>query len=343
MNFFIKKNYFRYAFVFFLCLIFFYREFLINYRMMLLDDYFAYYKYQHQIIYYETGDKKYQDYIPVNIRYFGNILQYLIFKIFPCVTLTKINFNQNLHPLFECATFSLALLNYILKYLIILCFYFYSRFELKKNFYESFVGSILTFIFLNYVEAFTLDRASIFYIIFVLIFLNKKYFCFFLSIFSFLVNEKVIAILGITFFLRFFFIDKNINTKNKYFYPLLGIFISLFFYFCLVYYVKLVLGYKFHPYYDFSGLDRLYLSLHSKSHWSNTIMPVFFCLFPYLLYFLTKNKLNNKFSKFEIVVPLFLFFLGIGGGENNIGRYVMHSFPLWLPLFSSQLVNFLKK
>ena len=94
-----------------LCL-FTYRDFLWTYRSM-VEDYFSYYHYQDQIIYYLTGDKDFKDYVPVNSRFLGLILQFLIFKIFPCLQLTDIS-TIGTYPLYSCTSFSLALLNFFL-------------------------------------------------------------------------------------------------------------------------------------------------------------------------------------------------------------------------------------
>ena len=124
MNFFSKSKNNK---IFVLIFIYAYRDFLITYRMMLLDQNFLYYHYQNIIIYYHTGELEYSDSLPMNARFLGIILQYLIFKIFPCFTLTNVSINPEYSEYFVCATFSLALLNYVCKYLIVLLFFYYTK------------------------------------------------------------------------------------------------------------------------------------------------------------------------------------------------------------------------
>ena len=51
----------------------------------MLTEFIGYYKYQHIIIFYETGDRNFIDKLPMNVRFLGLFLQYLIFKLIPCV------------------------------------------------------------------------------------------------------------------------------------------------------------------------------------------------------------------------------------------------------------------
>ena len=53
----------------------------------------------------------------MNVRFLGLFIQFLIFKIVPCVKFPSIEIKNNIHELYECATFSLALMNYIAKYI----------------------------------------------------------------------------------------------------------------------------------------------------------------------------------------------------------------------------------
>jgi uncharacterized ion transporter superfamily protein YfcC len=44
---------------------------------------------------------------------------------------------------------------------------------------------------------------------------------------------------------------------------------------------------------------------------------------------------KDKKTSFEILIPLVLIIFGIGGGTTNVGRYVMYSMPLWIPIMSN--------
>ena len=66
MNYKFTNKFFLYLIFSILLVLFSYRDFLITYRMMLLDEYFLYYHYQNIIIYYETGDFKFADNLPMS-------------------------------------------------------------------------------------------------------------------------------------------------------------------------------------------------------------------------------------------------------------------------------------
>ena len=98
-----------------------YRDFLYDYRMQ-LENFMGYWPYQNQIIFYNTGDFKYDISAPANLRFFGLITQYIIFKTVPCLELSDRNIfpalssmgnNSHLHPDYVCATYSNALMNYL--------------------------------------------------------------------------------------------------------------------------------------------------------------------------------------------------------------------------------------
>ena len=61
---------------------------------------------------------------------------------------------------------------------------------------------------------------------------------------------------------------------------------------------------------------------------------------PYIIHFYNKKKYDLSFNIFETLIIFLMWLLAFGGGENNVGRYVMHTLPLWLPLLSTQLVDF---
>ncbi len=320
-----------------LLLIFSYRDFLVTYRMMLLDEDFLYYHYQNIIIYYNTGDKNFADNLPMNARFLGLILQYIIFKTVPCLTLTNVNINPSYDQNFECATFSLALLNYILKYSIIVLVYFYTSRVLKRGPDEIILSIIFCFIFLNYIEAFTFDRLVIFYTLLILVFLNSRYISISLIILSFLVGEKVVMIIGPLLFIKIF-----LSKEKKYFPQFIASILTVLFYFLMIYFLKNNFNYNISHYYDSAGLHRLFLDFTNISHLSNSILPVIFCLLPYIIFFLGKKKFGLNFSGYEITLPLLMYFLGVGGGEHNLGRYAMHTFIVWLPLFVAQINYYFK-
>ncbi len=318
--------------IFVLLCLFTYRDFLWTYRSM-IEDYFSYYHYQDQIVYYLSGDKDFKDYVPVNTRFLGLILQFLIFKIFPCLQLTDIS-TIGTYPLYHCTSFSLALLNFFCKNLFLILIFLYSI-KISNSSLVAFMSVILSSIFFLYLESFSFDRLAVLYILVCLYFNDKKILGLTLLFFSFFVNEKIIMVLGPYYLFQYLIFRDRKNFNN-----LITMSLSTCAYFLMIFVLIKFFGYDFHPYYQGSGMHRIFLDLTNKSHISNSFLPFIFTITPYIILFYTKNSLNLKNSKFEILIPIIMWFLSYGGGENNVGRYVMHTLPIWLPLFSFQILNF---
>ena len=202
-----QKVNFKYLVYLFLLIFFInYREFLTILKISFIEDLFHYYKYQNIIFFYAYGDVQFKDYIPVNTRFFGLILQYIIYEIIPCFKINSISSSQD----YYCATYSLVFLNYIIKILLFIIVYLYLK--IKINFSENlvFLGILVFTILLQYLEQNTMDRIAVFYIFLCLFFDEKKYFGNFLLIFSFFVNEKIILILGIYYFIKYIILKRKI-------------------------------------------------------------------------------------------------------------------------------------
>ena len=80
----------------------------------------------------------------------------------------------------------------------------------------------------------------------------------------------------------------------------------------------------------------------TKSGNSNAVLPLLLSITPYVISFYIKNS-KFYFSKFDILIPFSMLVFTAGGGTEQTGRYVMYSMPLWLPIFSQQIIFFLKK
>jgi hypothetical protein len=327
--------------VFFIIL---FREFLYTYRMQLFK-FIPYYDYQSHIIYYLTGDKNFDVQAPMNLRFLGLWVQFFIYKFIPCLELTRVKFEILPYPNYICATFSNALMNYISLCGILSLMFIYSYKKLKLSLAESLICLLFSFIFVKYVEAFTLDRISILYLIFILFFLDKPKVSIMLVFFTFLVNEKIIFLLFVFFFIKFYF--QKDNYFKKFFFVNLtsGLLAILIFYL----YSK-VLGYGYFQSNEpeglynttFSqGLDRILYMFKIKAGLSNAILPILFSISPYIIgKFLKYKKIN--YSNYEFLIPISLILFGAGGGMGQIGRYVMYSFPLWVPILSCQLYIILR-
>jgi len=336
-------NYKFYSILFFLLIIslfFGYREFLELYKSM-LTEFIGYYKYQKIIIYYETGNREFMDYFPMNIRFLGLFFQYIVFKIVPCLTFPNIEIKNNVHELYECATFSLSLVNYVSKYvgLLLTIIYVYKK---RKCFIEILVASILFVLLINLVESSTLDRISICYIILILISLNNIKYSAPLLYFSFLVNEKVILIFGSILFFQLLYYKNKIKI-----FEFTAICFAVISYIVMIFVLYNYFDFKFYDYPGFENGD--YLKVFklllanplNPSYFTGAYAPIFISILPFLIFMITKKKFNYDFSIFYFVPIILLLLIGYISIQN-MGRYVMHMFPLWLPILSSQIVYYLK-
>lgn len=334
-------------FLFGLLFIILFRDFLYTYRIQ-LEKFLPYYDYQNQIMFYLTGDEKYDVKAPMNLRFLGLWLQFIIYQIVPCLELNHVKIIFP-YPEYSCVIFSNAFMNYLSLCGILSITFSYCNKKLNLNLSETILTVFLTYVYLNHVEAFTLDRISILYLIIVLYFLDNKYLSIILVLFASLVNEKVVFILGLLFFLRVF-LNKKLNFRYLF---ITSIFSSLLVV-IIFYYYAIFMGYGYYGsdldgkgIYDTAigvyGLDRIFEMFTNKSGLSNGLAPLFLSILPYFLALLIKNNYKFYFSKLDFVIPLSLIIFTAGGGTEQTGRYIMYSMPLWLPIFSQQILFFFKK
>ena len=339
---FIKSNFG--SFLFGILFIILFRDFLYTYRIQ-LEKFLPYYNYQEQIMFYLTGDEKYDVKAPMNLRFLGLWVQFLIYKIVPCIELNHVKIISP-YPEYSCVIFSSALMNYLSLCGILSVTFSYCFKKLNLDLSESILTVLLSYIYINHVEAFTLDRISILYFLITLYFLDKKYISIILIIFASIVNEKIVFILGVLFFIRIFF-----NQKKEFRDLFITTVISGFTVVGIFYYYAIFLGNGYlqsdldgEGLYDTAllyGLDRIFGIFTSKSGLSNGAIPLILSIIPYFLAIFIKNK-KHFYSKIDFLVPLSLLLFTAGGGMEQTGRYIMYSMPLWLPIFSQQLLYFVK-
>ena len=338
---FIKSNFS--FFLFGILFIILFRDFLYTYKIQ-LEKFLPFYAYQDQIVYYITGDKSFDIQSPMNLRFLGLWIQFIIYKIIPCLELTKINIEIP-YENYTCVTFSSALMNYLCLCGILSVTFSYCYKKLKLDISESIFTVLLTYIFIDHVEAFTLDRISILYLIITLFYLDNKKIAIILILASSVVNEKIIFILGGLFFIRLF-----LNQKKEFalFFIITLVSaltaITIFVIYSLVFdngYFQSNQSNGLYNTFFTHGTNRIISMFFSKSGWSNGALPLVLALMPYLISFIIKP---NKFyySKFDFLIPISLLVFTAGGGMEQTGRYVMYSMPLWLPIFSQQILFFIK-
>ena len=159
-------------------------------------------------MFYLTGDMKYHVDAPMNLRFLGLWIQFLIYNIVPCIELSNIKIPSP-YPEYSCVIFSSAFMNYLSLCGILSLTFSYCNKKLNLNLSESILTVLLTYIYINHVEAFTLDRISILYFLIILYFLDQKYISIILILFASIVNEKIVYILGVLFFIRLFLNQKK--------------------------------------------------------------------------------------------------------------------------------------
>tara|TARA_B100000989_G_scaffold295139_1_gene275532 strand:+ start:923 stop:1975 length:1053 start_codon:yes stop_codon:yes gene_type:complete len=342
-----KSKFYSYAgtFLFILFFIILFRDFLYTYRLQ-LEKFFPYYAYQDQIIYYLTGDENFDIEAPMNLRFLGLYIQFLIYKLIPCIELNHLVLGEYAYENYVCATFSSAFMNYLSLCGILSVTFVYCYRKLNLSTSESILTVLLSYIFINHVEAFTLDRISILYFLIVLYFLDNKKTSLLLILCSAFVNEKIIYILAGLFFIRLF-LNKKKEFKLYFFITLLsGLLVLIIF---SIYAFLLNNGYYQSDHenglYDtmFSqGLERILKMFTTKSGLSNSSVPLLLSVIPYILSI--KLKVNKfYYSNLDFLIPISMLFFTTGGGMEQTGRYVMYTIPLWLPIFSQQILILIKK
>ena len=129
----------------------------------------------------------------------GLWIQYVIYNFFPCIELSReINFTIP-YENYVCSTFANAFMNYLCLCGFLTLSFMFSYNKLNLDLASSFLTVILSFIFLKYVESFTLDRLAVLYYLFVLYFLDNKKITIILILFGSIVNENSL------YFSRFIF------------------------------------------------------------------------------------------------------------------------------------------
>lgn len=320
-----KKNIIN-LLIFFIILIFlFFREYLYTYRMM-LTNFVPYDFYQNQVLYFATFDEKYKLTLPSAVRLIPIFFYFIIYKTFPCLTLT--NIKHDLTQEYICATNAVALGNYVVLVSILVFFFAYQTIKLGKSKEEGYLSLILCFAILKYLDHFTIDRFVVLYLIFILYFLNNLKFAIPLIILSFLVSEKIFYILGILFFLRIF----SQQDKKKYIILLVSAIITSIFYYFLIKFGK-----NYFQFYEFKfDFYQMLKIFYDKSAISGSLLPLIISLSPYIFW---NSEIENiyKNQRIEFLIPISLVLFGFLGGIENTARYITHSFPIWLPILTTRL------
>ena len=174
--------------------------------------------------------------------------------------------------------------------------YCYKKLNLRLS--ESILSVLLAYIYISHVEAFTLDRISILYFLIILYYLDNRYLSLILILCASLVNEKIIFVLSVLFFIRLF-----LNKKKEYLRLLIITFISGLIVIGIFIFYSQFLGHGYlqsdmggQGIYDTAltkGLDRILSIFTSKSGLSNGALPLLFAITPYIVsLYIRSNSCN---------------------------------------------------
>jgi len=303
----------------------FFREYLYTYRMMLIN-FVPYDYYQNQVLYFATLNETYKLTLPSAVRLIPILFYLIIYKTFPCLTLT--NIQQDLTKDYVCATNAVAIGNYVILVLTLVVFFAYQTIKLGKSKEEGYLSLILCYAIIKYLDHFTIDRFVVLYFIFILYFLNNLKVSIPLIISSFLVSEKIFYILGILFFFRMF----TQQDKKKYSILLVSAVIT-----CVFYYFLIQSGKNYFQFYEFKfDFYQMLKIFYDKSAISGSLLPLIIALSPYI-FWNSDIEIIYKNQRIEFLIPIALVLFGFLGGIENTARYITHSFPLWLPILTTRL------
>lgn len=329
--------------LFFFLFFILFRDFLYTYRMQ-IERFLPYYPYHEQIIFYLSGDKNFDVQAPMNLRFFGLLFQYALFKFVPCLELTRIDITIP-YPEYTCAVYSSALMNYISLCGIMALTFSYCYKKLRLPLAESILSMFFCYVFIEHVEAFTLDRVSILYLSIIIYFLDNKKISIFLILLASTANEKVVFAITILFFVNLV-IRKQKHYKIHFICSIISCFLVLSIF--IIYSKFLGYGYwgenspgGFYNTFLTDGYIRMLGMFKSPSGYSNGFFPLFFCIAPYLISIFLKIK-KKFFSNYELLIPLGLSLFATGGGTEQIGRYAMYAIPLFAPVLSYVLLYTIK-
>ena len=344
MSEFLKKNrYFIFCitiFLFFAAIS--YRDFLVTLKLMLFSSYnFSmlpfdeYYKFN---LYFDGKISESPGY-PWVSRYLANFVNYFFYKVFPCLTVSKIpiEISKNVY----CSFWSIALANYTFTILFQVSSFFYAFKILKRPFNESILVGLISFFIISLSDRYGVDRFSIFYISLFLIFSQKIYFKYLLILLSIFINEKITI-----FIASFYFCECYLNFHNRKNIQIFNFILpTILFGLYLFYFVLFDASdnvFKIQNHLDGSIVDRSFISFHGLA---NSFIPVFLVIFPYI-YFYNKPNILKKFrlNKISVIILLTFILLGfIGGGSGNTGRLVVYSSPIFISTYGYFLFYLLKK
>lgn len=334
-----KNNHLHYKFIglfLILIILFFlsYRDFLITMKLMLFHFYNfpmlpldPYYK---MILLFDgenvkIGDHQIKDgWLWQYLRIVPLIINWIIFKIIPCFKMASIpEFIDNKT---YCSIWSISIVNYTSGLLIQLGFFLLIRYKFRRSLGESILILFTSYFVLNFLDKYGIDKISFLYLVIFFLLEKKQKLIYLLIILSVFVNEKCTLLLC-SYFLLIEFDFKNI-LKSIY-KSFLNINFLLSFLLCLGY---LYLTYvKIDDYFSKDIVDYNYLTLHALT---NSIIPLILLVIPFLVYFFHKNVLVifNLKQNFILILIIFLLLGLFVGGTGNMGRYLVYTSIIFLPI-----------
>tara|TARA_B100000787_G_C16172637_1_gene287348 strand:- start:163 stop:1074 length:912 start_codon:yes stop_codon:yes gene_type:complete len=276
---------------------------------------------------------------PWSSRHIANFFNYFIYKIAPCIEVSKIpnGISRDVY----CSYWGLALSNYICTVLFQMSSFIYVIKILKRTMIEGIIVLFISYFIISLSDRFGVDRFSILCISIFLFFINQKLYKYLFIFTSIFINEKI------TIFIASYYFCENIsqykrNNKIDFLSTILPV--SLFFAYIFYHVVfdiekspSLIMNHL-----NGSIVDRNFFTFHALA---NSLIPILITTLPYLFFFKDKNILKEfRLERAHVIILILFTFLGwLGGGSGNAGRLIIYTSPIFLPIYGYFLMNFIKK
>ena len=250
---------------------------------------------------------------------------YYFFPLYKFTNLENVNIN------YLKATQALSISSYLCLVLTIIVIYLIARKKYLASRESSMVVALLSILLSNFIARGGIDLFVVFIISLIFYYVDDRRYFIPLILVSVGINEKISIIFATIMMFRFlisYFKGSYFNFKLQFFFSVVAVFL----YFIIVLFFK-VPGNE-------DQLNPLLLAehLHSSFIYIFTLKGLFLNLFPLLIVSfiaVISVKYNNKSSTSDISVLFVLFFLAmIADVVFNMGRIVMHSYPIYLPAVS---------
>ncbi len=228
------------------------------------------------------------------------------------------------------ATQALSFVSYVSLVVTALIIYAIARKKFNARVESSFIVGVLSFFLSNYISKIGIDPFVILIISLLVFYIKNPRVFLPLAFISIAINEKISVIFATIFIFRFFISIKN-HRKFGYFYQLLFSCGGVLIYLVVTYGLRLPGNeVQTNPKYFISSFQSsLFNTMSIKGLYFN-ILPVVILLL--IIFLVIKFRRQSFFDVSDVSAFFVLLILALLTTKGyNIGRIVMHSYPLYLP------------